>query len=107
MSYLRAIHSFQPVGHDVGSSKCIPLQPGQIIFVHSSHASGWADGTLLETGNRGWLPSNYCEPYVLSVIRPLFSALNLFQAVIRTRKLSEYQAVVACIVSSVRGLMVI
>ena len=47
-----------------------------VILVHSVHPNGWADGTLLASGARGWLPTNYCEPYEHPTIRNLLNALT-------------------------------
>ena len=44
--------------------------------MHSVHPNGWADGTLLGSGARGWLPTNYCEPYDHPIIRNLLNALT-------------------------------
>ena len=44
--------------------------------MHSVHPNGWADGTLLGSGARGWLPTNYCEPYDHPTIRNLLNALT-------------------------------
>ena len=104
--YLRALHSFKPSAHETTGSVCLELEPSQIIQVHTLHSSGWADGTLLANGNRGWFPSNYCEPYTLSAMRPLLSAAALLHATVRSGRLNHYQAAVACIVSGVRGLLV-
>jgi hypothetical protein len=66
--YLRALYPFQPVStvheHSNGERTFTPpFEKGDVIMVHYSHPSGWVDGHLLASGIRGWLPSNYCEPY--------------------------------------------
>src|SRR3954451_22444822 len=61
-NFLRASYPFQPQDQFSSSSVTIPLSAGDIVLVHSIHTNGWADGTKLETGDRGWLPTNYCEP---------------------------------------------
>ncbi|KAJ5167930.1 uncharacterized protein N7482_003524 [Penicillium canariense] len=67
------------VGGDVSQTTVIlPLHQGDIIFVHSIHTNGWADGTLLETGARGWLPTNYCDTYDQLPMRRLLDALSGF-----------------------------
>ena len=55
-----------------------------MVLVHSVAGSGWADGTLLENGSRGWLPTNYCEAYDYIPMRPLLKALTEFWDVIRS-----------------------
>ncbi|KAJ5665698.1 Guanine-nucleotide dissociation stimulator CDC25 [Penicillium maclennaniae] len=75
-NYLRAFYPFHPAGN-------VSPSTGDIILVHSVHTNGWADGTLLESGNRGWLPTNYCEAYDQLPMRPLLKALTDFWDIIR------------------------
>ena len=77
-SYLRAFYPYHPKYDDKTSTITLPLNSGDIILVHSVHTNGWADGTLLSSGDRGWLPTNYCEGYDLDPIRPLMRALTVF-----------------------------
>ena len=56
---------------------------GDIILIHTVHVNGWADGTLLETGERGWLPTNYCEAYDYTAMRPLLRSLRDFWDIMR------------------------
>ena len=37
---------------------------------------GWADGTILPSGARGWLPTNYCEPFSDASIENILSSLT-------------------------------
>jgi len=87
-------------------SDCLSFEPDQIIQVHTLHPSGWADGTLLATNERGWFPSNYCEQYTLSNLRPLLGASSLLYATVRAKRVSQYYTVISCVVTSVRGLLV-
>ncbi|KAL1961470.1 hypothetical protein VTN77DRAFT_1843 [Rasamsonia byssochlamydoides] len=82
-NYLRAFYPFHPSGAVSPSTVTLPLDQGDIILVHSVHVNGWADGTLLETGDRGWLPTNYCEAYDQLPMRPLLKALTDFWDLIR------------------------
>ena len=82
-NYLRAFYPFHPSGAVSPSTVTLPLDQGDIILVHSVHINGWADGTLLETGERGWLPTNYCEAYDQTPMRPLLKALTDFWDIIR------------------------
>lgn len=82
-SYLRAFYPFRPTSSISPSTVTLPLNAGNIILVHSIHTNGWADGTLLDTGARGWLPTNYCEGYEHIPMRPLLKALTEFWDVIR------------------------
>lgn len=85
-NYLRAFYHFHPsstvssTGDE--SSITVPINQGDVILVHSVHPNGWADGTLLTSGARGWLPTNYCEPFEPLEIRNLLNALtNLWDMV--------------------------
>ncbi|KAM5437690.1 Ras guanine nucleotide exchange factor bud5 [Microsporum ferrugineum] len=82
-NYLRAFYPFHPDGPISSSTVTLPLDQGDVILVHSVHTNGWADGTLLETGARGWLPTNYCEAYDPQQMHPLLKALMDFWDVIR------------------------
>lgn len=82
-NYLRAFYPFHPAGNVSPSTVTLPLDQGDIILVHSVHTNGWADGTLLDSGNRGWLPTNYCEAYDQLPMRPLLRALTDFWDIIR------------------------
>ncbi len=84
-NYLRAFYPFHPTTSVSPSTVTLPLNAGNIILVHSIHTSGWADGTLLDTGARGWLPTNYCEGYEHIAMRPLLKALTDFWDLIRSR----------------------
>ncbi|KAI9852852.1 MAG: hypothetical protein M1838_004411 [Thelocarpon superellum] len=75
-SFLRAFYPFHPDTATLQSSTVtLQLTEGDVILVHSIHTNGWADGTLLKSGARGWLPTNYCEAYDHSPIRNLLKAL--------------------------------
>lgn len=81
--YLRAVHAYNPSEATLASlggdtSKTVSLNPGDIILVHLTHSNGWADGSVLSTGQRGWLPTNYCQNYDHEYIRYLFHALTHF-----------------------------
>ncbi|PGH22907.1 hypothetical protein AJ80_02956 [Polytolypa hystricis UAMH7299] len=82
-NFLRAFYPFQPNESVTSSSVTLPLDQGDVILVHSVHTNGWADGTLLDTGARGWLPTNYCEAYDQVAMRPLLKALTDFWDIIR------------------------
>lgn len=56
----------------------VPIKEGDLILVHSIHANGWADGTVLTKCSRGWIPTNYCEPYDHPYIRNLLNAMTQF-----------------------------
>lgn len=77
-TYLRAFYSFHPTCDEKSSTITLPLNYGDIILIHSVHTNGWADGTLLSSGARGWLPTNYCEAYNNEPARVLLKALTKF-----------------------------
>lgn len=79
--YLRASHDYQPEqttisGSSGGVSITAPLREGDIVLIHLTHENGWADGTILSTGTRGWIPTNYCQIYDPRPIRSLLHALT-------------------------------
>ena len=82
-TYLRASFTYQPPCDENSSTVTLPFELGDIIFIHSVHMNGWADGTLLTSGTRGWLPTNYCEPYGNEPIRILLKALTHFWDLVR------------------------
>ena len=94
--YLRAFYPFHPsstVSSDTDeSSITVPINQGDIILVHSIHPNGWADGTLLESGARGWLPTNYCEAYNPMEMSNLMNALTYIWDLVR---ISEDDSLVA------------
>ncbi|KAK4610562.1 Ras guanine nucleotide exchange factor A [Fulvia fulva] len=81
-NYLRAMYSFAPSAEsmpdDDASQSAVALRPGDLILVHCVHANGWADGTVLNTSERGWLPTNYCEAYDHPYLRNLLNAMTQF-----------------------------
>jgi hypothetical protein len=79
-NYLRAFYHFHP-SSTVSSSTdessiTVPIDQGDVILVHSIHPNGWADGTVIGSGARGWLPTNYCEPYDPASMRTLLNGLT-------------------------------
>lgn len=83
-NYLRALHAFDPTSDtladrdDDETLSTVAIKPGNLILVHCIHANGWADGTVLNTGVRGWLPTNYCEAYDHPYLRNLLNAMTQF-----------------------------
>lgn len=77
-NFLRTIYPFHPTDGASDSTVTLPLNQGDVILVHSIHTNGWADGTLLLNGTRGWLPTNYCENYEPEPMRSLLKALLSF-----------------------------
>lgn len=81
--FLRAFYPYHPTFDETSSTVTLPLNTGDIILVHSVHTNGWADGTLLISGARGWLPTNYCEGYDSEPIRSLMKSLIVFWDLVR------------------------
>ncbi|KAH0556731.1 hypothetical protein GP486_005479 [Trichoglossum hirsutum] len=81
--FLRAFYPFNPASGEFSSTVTLSLKEGEIIMVHSIHTNGWADGTLLASDTRGWLPTNYCEAYDAGQIRNLLRALLNFWDLVR------------------------
>ena len=77
-TYLRASYPYRPDYQQGLTTVTLPLNKGDVILVHSVQSNGWADGTLLVSGDRGWLPTNYCEGYESEPIRNLMKALTVF-----------------------------
>ena len=83
-SLLRAIYPFTPTSNLSPNTITLPITTGDLILVHSVHTNGWADGTLLRTGERGWMPTNYCQVFEQARLRPLLKSLTEFWDLIRT-----------------------
>lgn len=81
-NYLRVLHAFDPSTdpstNTDENSITVSIKQGDLILVHSIHENGWADGTLFSSGNRGWVPTNYCEAYDHPYIRNLLNAMTQF-----------------------------
>lgn len=81
-NYLRAQYKFDPPtdsdNHEEALLLTAPIRPGDLILVHSVHTNGWADGTVLTTGARGWVPTNYCEAFDHPYVRNLLGAMTQF-----------------------------
>ncbi len=110
-NYLRAFYPFQPACTVTDSTITLPLNEGDVVLVHSIHTNGWADGTLLATGARGWLPTNYCEGYDPEEMRNLLKALLNFWDLLRStvtedQDIFENQEFMKGIIAGVRYLLV-
>ncbi|KAK9238170.1 ras guanine nucleotide exchange factor domain-containing protein [Lipomyces kononenkoae] len=104
--FLRATHSFDQSAMEssVGGS-CLGFEAGDIILLHSFHTSGWCDGTNISTNKRGWIPSNYCEPYDVEPVRPLLVGVLNMLVNPRPEDSRSLQIGVTAIVSGVRSLL--
>jgi hypothetical protein len=110
-NFLRAFYPFQPTYAVTDSTVTLPLNEGDVVLVHSIHTNGWADGTLLVTGARGWLPTNYCEAYDPEEMRNLLKALLNFWDLLRSTATNEQdifgnQEFMKGIIAGVRYLLV-
>ncbi|KAK7733294.1 Ras guanine nucleotide exchange factor bud5 [Cytospora paraplurivora] len=88
-SFLRAFYPFHPDYAMTGSAVTLPLDEGDVVLVHSIHTNGWADGTLLVSGARGWLPTNYCYAYDPDEARNLLKALLNFWDLCRSTSIND------------------
>ncbi|KAI0455129.1 ras guanine nucleotide exchange factor domain-containing protein [Xylaria acuta] len=109
-NFLRAFYPFQPANTVTDSTITLPLNEGDVVLVHSIHTNGWADGTLLATGARGWLPTNYCEAYDPEEMRNLLKALLDFWDLLRStvtddQDIFENQEFMKGIIAGVRYLL--
>ncbi|KAI0865437.1 ras guanine nucleotide exchange factor domain-containing protein [Xylaria cubensis] len=109
-NFLRAFYPFQPACTVTDSTITLPLNEGDVVLVHSIHTNGWADGTLLATGARGWLPTNYCEAYDPEEMRNLLKALLNFWDLLRStvtddQDIFENQEFMKGIIAGVRYLL--
>lgn len=110
-NFLRAFYPFQPACTVSDSTVTLPLDEGDVVLVHSIHTNGWADGTLLATGARGWLPTNYCEAYDPEEMTSLLQALLNFWDLLRSTVTDEQdifgnQEFMKGIIAGVRYLLV-
>ena len=107
--FLRAFYHFHPTFTSDSSTVTLPLNMGDVILVHSIHTNGWADGTLLSSGARGWLPTNYCEFYEAKQIRPLLRSCTVLFEQFRGASVSgprQSQLAVTHVVAGVKYLLV-
>ncbi|ORY64315.1 RasGEF domain-containing protein [Pseudomassariella vexata] len=88
-NFLRAFYPFHPNYAMGDSTVTLPLSEGDVVLVHSIHTNGWADGTLLVSGARGWLPTNYCEAYDPDEMRNLLKALLNFWDLLRSTSTND------------------
>ncbi|EON95677.1 hypothetical protein UCRPA7_8788 [Phaeoacremonium minimum UCRPA7] len=88
-NFLRAFYPFHPSYAMTDSTVTLPLNEGDVILVHSIHTNGWADGTLLVSGARGWLPTNYCEAYDPEEMGNLLKALLNFWDLLRSTAVND------------------
>ncbi|POS86527.1 hypothetical protein EPUL_005450 [Erysiphe pulchra] len=109
-NFLRATYPFNPTHAPADNAVTLEFNEGDIILVHTTHINGWADGTILTNGERGWLPTNYCKAYEPEPIRILLiSFLNLWEQVRynlgRNRNKFPTQELMRCILAGVRYLL--
>ncbi|KFZ14534.1 hypothetical protein V502_06034 [Pseudogymnoascus sp. VKM F-4520 (FW-2644)] len=82
-NYLRAVYPFNRAESTMEPAVTMHLNKGDVVLVHSIHTNGWADGTLLLDGDRGWIPTNFCENYEPEEMRSLLRALINFAGLLR------------------------
>ncbi|KAI8625506.1 RasGEF domain-containing protein [Xylariaceae sp. FL1651] len=109
-NFLRAFYPFQPTCAVSDSTITLPLNEGDVVLVHSIHTNGWADGTLLATGARGWLPTNYCEAYdpeeMINLLKALLNFWDLLRSTVTDdQDIFENQEFMKGIIAGVRYLL--
>jgi hypothetical protein len=110
-AFLRAFYPFHPPYTVSDSTVTLPLNEGDVVLVHSIHTNGWADGTLLLSGARGWLPTNYCEAYEPDSMRSLLKGLLNFWDLLKSglsadNEIFGDQEFIRGIIAGVRYLLV-
>lgn len=110
-NFLRAFYPFHPSYAMTDSAVTLPLNEGDVVLVHSIHTNGWADGTLLVSGARGWLPTNYCYAYDPDEMRNLLKALLNFWDLLRSasvddKEIFSNQEFMKGVIAGVRYLLV-
>lgn len=117
--FVRALHSFDSSTLTANDSKnstddpasiCLSFEEGDIALLHSVHSSGWGDATIISSGARGWIPTNYFVAYNDPKIAPLLTAILAFVAQPMSFELapgvfSFSQEAVTNIVAGVRSLL--
>lgn len=109
--YLRGLHAFVPDGAQNSLSVNLPFDENDIMLIHSVLANGWADGTLLTNGQRGWVPTNFCTPYEREEIKKLMTALTDLWDLVHAPKFDHSkpfntQDVMQSFIAAVRYLLV-
>ncbi len=110
-NFLRATYPFHPTYSMSDTTVTLPLNEGDVVLVHSIASNGWADATLLLSGARGWLPSNYCMPYDPEWMRSLLQALLNLWDLLRSNEATDSeifgnQEFMRGIIAGVRYLLV-
>ncbi|OBT85865.1 hypothetical protein VE02_06048 [Pseudogymnoascus sp. 03VT05] len=83
-NYLRAVYPFNRAESPLEAAVTLHLDKGDVVLVYSIHTNGWADGTLLLDGERGWVPTNFCENYEPEEMRSLLRALISFSDLLKS-----------------------
>ncbi|KFY78258.1 hypothetical protein V499_02534 [Pseudogymnoascus sp. VKM F-103] len=83
-NYLRAVYPFNRAESPLEPAVTLHLDKGDVVLVYSIHTNGWADGTLLLDGERGWVPTNFCENYEPEEMRSLLRALISFSDLMKS-----------------------
>lgn len=110
-NYLRAVHPFNQPESAMEPAVTMHLNKGDVVLVHSIHTNGWADGTLLLDGDRGWIPTNFCENYEPEEMRSLLRALISFSDLLKSGitaddEIFSNQEFIKGIIAGVRILLV-
>ncbi|EWC45892.1 hypothetical protein DRE_04899 [Drechslerella stenobrocha 248] len=108
-TFMRAFYSFRPVQAADAATVTIPLTPGDMILIHNIHENGWADGTTIASGARGWLPTNFCASYEVDEMQLLLNAciavFEYYRGTSAENFASARERVVGDVVNGVRQLL--
>lgn len=75
---VRTRYSFRPEQvHQ--TSNIISFKQGELGLVHAVDASGWGYCSLLESGDCGWVPTNFCAEYQSRAMATLLKATMTFE----------------------------
>ncbi|KAF3931814.1 hypothetical protein ABW19_dt0200874 [Dactylella cylindrospora] len=108
--FMRAFYTFKPPNQPADTTTItLPLSPGDMVMIHNIHVNGWADGTTLASGARGWLPTNFCAEYEAEQMQSLLKACVILFDQLRGAATEGFeassQAAVGEVVNGVRFLL--
>ncbi|ODQ66944.1 ras GEF [Nadsonia fulvescens var. elongata DSM 6958] len=74
--------------YDDPTSTCLSFQKNDTVILHSLDPSGWGDATILLTGQRGWIPTNYFEIINHDSLNHLMSSILRFVIVPKSQPIN-------------------
>lgn len=76
--FVRTRYAFEPPAAPSAITHVLSFGPGELAIIHHIEPSGWGEGSILKTGRRGWIPSNYCLLYSPEPMKPLLQTMLPF-----------------------------